>query len=270
LDVEKCINVAKAFVKSNSGSEIKIKHQRSNLGNKKSFQAATAWAFSSESQLIILEDDIRVSADFFSFMDWALAKFKSDKRVFQINGLSVIDKIPGRNRLFESMNCCPWGWGIWKDRWLMIDFQNDSSHLEKYLGYPILRQIKVSQEFIEKWSDRFERLGKGLDTYDYGLNATAWSRNMVAISPRFTFTTNVGFGEESLHTRHRPQFLRNENDLRSRSCAYRKRNVVKFPSYYDAYSDFIQWKHPGANVGSARLILYLYRFFKTFKRSFTH
>jgi len=39
----------------------------------------------------LLEDDIRFNITFSKFMDWALENHEDSKRIFHINGLSVID-----------------------------------------------------------------------------------------------------------------------------------------------------------------------------------
>jgi hypothetical protein len=265
-EVENCLNVSRIFSLNNPTVPIEIKFQNHNLGNKKAFIAATSWAFGSESQLIILEDDIRFSNSFFPFMDWALEKFKYNKRVFQINGFSVLDKIPGRDRLFESMNCFPWGWGTWRDRWVKLDLNNRGLNTAGFRDYPIFGEVKRSQEFDIKWADRFQRVNAGLDTYDYELNATVWSFNMVAISPRFTFTTNIGFDKRSLHTFRRPKYLRRVEEIHERQFDYQGGKVVSFPSSYDAYSDLLVYGHPGIIVGSARFIIYIYNIFKRFRK----
>lgn len=265
-EVEKTFRVAKRFQAMSTGQKVFILRQRLNLGNRESFKAATEWVFQKEDRLILIEDDIRFIDEFFKFMDLSLEKFKSDNSIFHINGLSVLDFFPGRNRLFYSINCSPWGWGTWRDRWQKSDVDLKNFEIDKLFSLAIFDKVVLTRTFKAKWSDRVLRLQQGLDTYDIGWNISAWRNNAYAISPRFTFTTNVGFDERSLHTTIRPRFLRKPDTLRIRKSIDNSAKIVSFPSYYDAYSDLVQWKVPGIAHGSAVLFIIAYNLFRIIKK----
>lgn len=91
--------------------------QDKNLGNRGSFDFALDWIYEFEERVILLEEDIRFNETFFSFMDWALARFESDSKIFAVNGFSPLGTLPGPNRVFYSYTLRPWGFGTWKSRW---------------------------------------------------------------------------------------------------------------------------------------------------------
>lgn len=265
-EVQQTRSVAMKFQEVRKVGNVFVHQQNRNLGNRESFKAATEWVFQREDRLIVIEDDIRFVDEFFAFMDWSLERFKTDNSIFHINGLSMLDFIPGRNRLFCSINCAPWGWGTWRDRWQKSDIDLKNFQIDELFSLAIFDSVFLTETFKAKWSDRILRLQQGLDTYDIGWNVSAWRNNAYAISPRFTFTTNVGFDERSLHTRIRPRFLRKPGNIRSRKPIDDSVKIVSFPSYYDAYSDFIQWKIPGIAHGSAVIFIGAYYFLRIIKR----
>jgi len=257
-DVAKCEKVIRDFILENPRAKIYFKKQKCNLGNRESFLASMEWVFEFEETLILLEEDIRFNSSFFAFMDWGLEKFKDSPRIFQINGFSVLDIFPGRQRLYESYTCRPWGFGTWKNSFLIhINTRIDSGEL---WSLPVFHNCKLSETFKLKWSDRFGRLEQGTDTYDLGWNYSAWKNNSYAITPRFSFTTNIGFDDRALHTRVKPFFIRSPKALKHLQLNFLNKPVVMFPSSYDAYSDLIEWKTPGINKGGARFLNSLYNF----------
>ena len=268
LEVAITNDVAYKFKNTNHSRSIHILSQPMNLGNLGSFLAAMQWAFAREDRLILLDDDVRFSESFFPFMDWALEKFQNLDHIFQINGLSFLDRLPGRNRLFESYSCRAWGFGTWKSRWELYKVTNLPTDPSVILQLPIFSGVHMTDSFKQKWLDRFDRLSKGTDTYDLGWNYAAWKNGACALAPRFTFTTNIGFDSRSLHTTIKPRGLRSPEKIKSRRMKYKEVSTVPFPSFYDAYSDFIEWGIPGIKKGAlANLLIPPYFIIKKVKQT---
>lgn len=265
-EVKSCIRLIEKFREKRGAEIVTIKTQSKNLGNKLSFRFAMDWVFSIEDRVIVLEDDIRFSSDFFAFMDWALRSFESQERIFHVNGISMIDIVPGRNRLYESYSLKPWGFGTWKSRWKKYLQMNECAPVKSLDSLTIFKEVNLTQSFKDKWNDRLRRSYSGLDTYDVAWNYCAWLNNSVALSPRFTFTTNVGFDRRSLHTRIKPFVLRSPNKIKRRRCDFSGAKVTPFPSFYDAYSDFLEWKAPGIKIGSIKFFILTYEILVKLKK----
>ena len=259
IEVEKTKHVASTFKAKNPSVPISLLFQEKNLGNIGSFESAMQWVFSLEDRIILLEDDIRFNDSFFKFMDWALENHKDSKRIFHVNGLSVISFLPGRNRLFESYSCKPWGFGTWKTSWELYSRTTPLEDPKKLFLSPLFTSVNLTETFENKWWDRFIRLKNGTDTYDLGWNYAAWANNACALAPRFTYTTNIGFDSRSLHTSIKPTFLRLSKKLQTQDADFTNSQIVPFPSYYDAYSDFIEWGVPGIREGSVRFLIWMYK-----------
>ena len=257
--------VAEVYSLSHQYQSIRLLSQERNIGNLGSFRAAMSWVFSFENRIILLEDDIRVSSTFFPYMDWALEKYMHSSHIFQINGLSMLNFLPGRNRLFESYSCKPWGFGTWKNRWNLYLNTKPVCNENEIFSLPIFKGVNLTETFKAKWLDRFVRLHQGTDTYDLGWNYAAWAHNARALAPRFSFVTNIGFDSRALHTRNRPYFLPLMSSLKHQSLNFSGGKTVPFPSYYDAFSDFLEWGTPGINKGSTFFFIRIYQFLRSLK-----
>jgi hypothetical protein len=262
-DVEISKIVATSF--QNSRSFVETLFQEINLGNLGSFRASMEWVFASEEQVIVLEDDVRFSFNFFNFMDWALENFMNENRIFQINGLSVLDRFPMKEALYETYSCKVWGFGTWRDRWDLYKTTLIPKDLQSIFNAPIFNGVKLSGYFKSRWADRFERLRNGLDTYDFGWNYAAWANASCALSLRQTLTTNIGFDSRSTHTKDRPKFLLSKELLHTRRLKTGGLQYKTFPSHFDAFSDFIEWKAPGINFGATRFLIFAYMILRKFK-----
>ena len=268
LEVNMTHSVARNFQNQNLPKPIQVYLQEKNLGNRLAFQDAMDWAFDLEDRLIVLEEDIRFNDEFFSFMDWSLNEYETQKNIFHINGLSTLDLFPGRTRLFESYGLWCWGFATWRDRWLLHERTTPALDIHGLKSLPVFHDVSMSKFFEEKWIERFTRLKNGTDTYDVGWNYSAWKNNAYALQPRFTFTTNIGFDDRSLHTRIRPFFLRTPQNLRNRGYFFGNIELLKFPNYFDAYSDIVQWRAPGLILGKTKIFSTAYYFLRRLKITF--
>ncbi len=84
-------------------------------------------------KVIVLEDDMVVTAYFLNYMNTALTKYQDDDRVISIHGYSFpIDGLP---EAFFIKGASCWGWATWKRGWDL--FENDG----KKLYYELLKKI---------------------------------------------------------------------------------------------------------------------------------
>jgi FkbM family methyltransferase len=76
-------------------------------------------------KIIVLEDDLLLSENFLKFMNLSLETYKNDKRIFSISGYRYPGIIPDnyREQVFLFPRASSWGWGTWKDRWNLADWQ---------------------------------------------------------------------------------------------------------------------------------------------------
>ncbi len=75
-------------------------------------------------KVIVLEDDLVVSPDFFQFMNTALDYYENEKTIWAISGytfpLNAFENY--YHDVYVSGRGCSWGWATWKDRWVTVDW----------------------------------------------------------------------------------------------------------------------------------------------------
>lgn len=74
---------------------------------------------------IVLEDDLKLSPNFLSFMNQGLELYENKTEVFSICGYSNKIRIP-QNYEYDAYFCTrssSWGWGTWADRWNSVDWE---------------------------------------------------------------------------------------------------------------------------------------------------
>ena len=147
-------------------------------------------------KIIDIEDDLIVSEDFLDYMDEALDYFESDKSVWSISGftepideLYSLDVSTIRVKRFMS-----WGFGIWKDRWERIDwddgnydsFREDEDLQDKFseTGYDLPRMYVFQNErCLDSWAITCE--------YYASLN------HCDTVCPVKSRTYNIGYGKNA-------------------------------------------------------------------------
>jgi hypothetical protein len=221
--------------------EIFLKTNEHNLGPKAAFTSAISWAFNSSAELVVLEEDVRFSSQFFEYMDWCLKEFKNNSRISQINGFSPINIPILKNHIFETQNSYCWGWGTWKDRWDDNDMEI-ASKLSSLGDLDAFKELEIGEGYLRLWNDRISRLRNGFDTWDYQWNLSTLNRGRFAICPAFSLVANVGFGQDATNTRVPKKYMREPNELMELEIDFDSLRVSSFPSLFNTISDLIQFR----------------------------
>jgi hypothetical protein len=183
-----------------------------NYGCGKSLPSAVDWVFEKYDRVIVLEDDIRVSSEFFSYMDWALHHFELSKNIYHINGWSPLGGASDKTvRIYQSRQVFGWGWATWRDRWARNDLKLQSYKIDSRIrSLPTLRDYSLNVTFERHWRAKLARCLNGLDAWDYQWQYSIWKNGGHAISPTHSFTHNIGFDNRATHTKLKPAIM---NDI---------------------------------------------------------
>ena len=106
---------------------VTINESLTNKGLANSVISGVSSVLEKYSKVIVVEDDLLVSADFIEYMNEALMFYEKDQRIFSIGGwspdLPILERYE-KDIFFSNRFEC-WGWGIWKDRWETIEWNYD-------------------------------------------------------------------------------------------------------------------------------------------------
>lgn len=191
---------------------------------------AINWFFSKVKEGIILEDDCIPHPDFFTYCEWALDAFRSDKTVMHINGnnFSAPSSLFQEEVGFVSLPQA-WGWASWSDRWESFDCNPFSL---SYYARPDKWRLSNSARLAALM--RLESLKKGLDTWDYQWQISVLNNCGYAVSPRSNLISNIGKGPDASHTfnDHERTFLRTSSLAKPRYAPKAKFNK-KLSRFYE-------------------------------------
>ena len=126
--VRKYLNTIDGF------KSVTIINSEENNGLSKSVINGVTEIINKYEKVIVLEDDLITSPYFLEYMNEALELYKDRKDIWSISGYCPNIKIPSyyKDEVFLIRRGSSWGWGTWKDRWELNDWEiRDYSNFNK-------------------------------------------------------------------------------------------------------------------------------------------
>lgn len=157
--------------------------------------SAISWAFQYTDRLIILEDDCVPSTAFFGFCDYLLEKYKDNRKVRHISGLSPINHTVFDKYDYVFTNYgATCGWATWKRVWEDMDLHERLiSKFFKNGGY---KQGQYAHEYERKVHNRIYKLRtplkEVLHSWDYQYGVHSKMGGAYSIVPSCNLITNIG------------------------------------------------------------------------------
>jgi len=247
IEIDKYIN--------KSSIKIRVMTQSENLGVANGVISAIDWFFSCEELGIILEDDLRISEDFYQYAAQALEKYRIDPNVWMISGTQLFPAELNAQKCAWTNYPMIWGWAGWSKKW---DEMRQSLLKTKHIGLKHL----IDRRYIY-WAIGANRALDGkVDTWDTPLAFEFFIRKKLCLLPPVNLVSNIGNDEVSSHTKNFNETLHlnthsidakyslpnmpDEKDLSDYNKVledniFRIRNKHIFLSYYSYLLDFIKF-----------------------------
>lgn len=175
-----------------------------NLGCGKRIYSGITNAFNTVDRIIIIEDDIVVTPDFFSFCTELLEKYKDDQRIHRISGMCHMGQYSKSpySYGFTNISSC-WGWATWKRAWDDMDYEmsflDDEYTMNCFKNN--YRYKKDAKELLKTGYERREilRSGKRLSAWTYQFSMGGRLNNRLDITPCKNLITCIGLTDDSGH-----------------------------------------------------------------------
>ena len=74
-------------------------------------------------KIIVLEDDLVTSKNFLVYINQGLDYYENNQKIFSVTGSSIPIKGLKENTIYFTQRANSCGWGTWKDRWNIIDWE---------------------------------------------------------------------------------------------------------------------------------------------------
>lgn len=191
------------------GSKVFLHNQ--NMGCDKHIPWAISRVLEDCDQIIVIEDDVRISSHGLLEMARVLSKNPASDNPVIVLGMSSLFSPLGfihcnfwrTSRFFSA-----WGYGLNRAFWKIHELSNDEVSGKQvwhnfFEGSSYWKRLSKSKRAL--WVERFQR-----GNYDYRIQATMFRFNLRAVAPIFRIVDNVGHGlAGATHTRFKaPIYLR--------------------------------------------------------------
>lgn len=193
------VKAVQEYVKSIKGfKKIEYFFSEKNKGLADSIISGTTKIINLYNKVIVVEDDLYVSAGFLEFMNYMLNKYEHDERIFQVSGYGVKINLPKDYAYdyYMHIRAHSWTWGTWKDRWETVDWQVGDFQ-------SLCKDKKKQRAFNRGGSDLFGML-KGYMTrknnsWYIRFTYSMFCQGRYAVMPVRSLVRNDGFGGEATH-----------------------------------------------------------------------
>lgn len=181
--------------------EVKTRFQPSNIGCKLAVSGAIDWFFEQEEMGIILEDDCLPNTSFFRFCEELLEYYKEDERIMQISGNNFqFGKKWGDASYYFSKYNHIWGWASWRRAWKLNTL--DKSQFDEFVKSNQINYLFQNSSERKFWMSHLKNVYQNnVDTWDAQWTLSMWMQNGLCILPNVNLVSNIGFGEDALHTK---------------------------------------------------------------------
>ena len=181
--------------------EVKKNYAETNMGCKMRVSSGISWALENEDRIIILEDDVIPSEQFFLYMQQMLEEYKNKKHVMMVSGTNLIKKPEIEGDYTFSFFPSIWGWGTWRRAW--------SEHYDVDIkDWPEADRTgklkKIFRDPLSYWlyrRDAYKVYNGEKDTWDIQWDHCRFMQQGLGVVPKYNMVNNIGFDrEDATHT----------------------------------------------------------------------
>lgn len=183
--------------------KIKFILRKKNYGFYKNFYSGLNYFFKYEKKGIILEDDLIVSRYFLNYMNDALNKYESNKKLWHISGWNYDIKIQNKYDAYFGKHISSWGWATWRDRFLK--YEKEPQKLLKWTNKQI-RKFNLNDSY-NFYSQIIRNNIGAIDTFAIFWYATIFKNKGFTLFPKKSLVINNGIGKDATHTKKTNFFI---------------------------------------------------------------
>lgn len=203
-DVENVAKCRKVVENVDWDCEVIRDYSDVNLGCGMRVYTGVTNAFKTEDRLIIIEDDIVTTPDFFRFCNEMLEYYKDDTRVHRVAGMCHMGeykKSPYSYGFTDVTSC--WGWATWKRVWDDMDysmsFMDNSYVMNCFISNA--RYKREAKSLVKTGKERKKILDKGgsLSAWTFQYDMSNFLNNRLGITPTKNLISCIGLNSESVH-----------------------------------------------------------------------
>jgi Glycosyl transferase family 2 len=180
---------------------VNIIEREHNVGLARSIIGGVTELLQQRGRVIVLEDDLVTSPHFLRYMNEALDRYQTDKRIYSISGYSYPDDVMRYPDTFQddvylTVRNSSWGWATWIDRWADIDWQVSD--------YDSFRKSRKQRRAFNRGGDDMAemldmQMAGIIDSWAIRFSYAQFKAGCYSVAPRRSFVVNVGLDGSGVH-----------------------------------------------------------------------
>jgi hypothetical protein len=190
-DIDDVSNVRKYIAQVSGFKKIFIILRPKNYGLSKNIIDGINFVLKNNKKIIVLEEDLKLSKNFLTFINSGLKIYENETRVASINGwfFPLSNKKNIEDTFFIRGADC-WGWGTWRRAWKKFDTD----------GQRLLNKIRKNKlEKLFNFNNSFnymkmlqDQINKKNQSWAIRWYASTFLENMYTLHPRLSLVENTG------------------------------------------------------------------------------
>ena len=204
-------SVESAVIENLHSTEVELISRNKNYGLSLHIVTAITEVLAQIDRVVVIEDDIRIGANFLQNLKWASNNISSNQTVATVGGFSPISgkEDDARNAWRITRYFSAWGWSISADVWQHyrreISIKKELSSLENSAQWNSLSRFQQNV-----WLERFSKVEINPNlTWDYQMQFRSFAHDFSHVLPIRRICENEGFNDSrSTNTRNpRPRWM---------------------------------------------------------------
>ena len=207
-----CAAVREVMERVDWPADVEHRFSDVNLGCEGNVELGLDWVFGQVDSAIVLEDDCVADPTFFTYAEELLARYRDDRRVWQIagNAHGVPAGLFGTDSYRFSSWASVWGWATWADRWQQHRAAFPRTHRPgpgTPTGHEPVRTVPARPRedllVTRAGLTHFREAAVSDDVVTHGWDKQWWLTMMtegaLAVTPARNLVQNIGFGAGATH-----------------------------------------------------------------------
>jgi hypothetical protein len=194
------VDVVRNFVKTIDGfKSVNIVERETNFGLAKNVISGVTEVIDRYNKVIVLEDDIVCSRIYLSYMNKLLSYYKYNEKIYSVTGYTFPIEIPVKYKydVYFSSRASSWGWGTWKDRWEIVDW--DVEDYDSFLINPEhIKSFNTGGDDLTKMLK--QQMNGKIDSWSIIWSYSHFKNNSYCVYPTKSRLRNIGADRSGIHT----------------------------------------------------------------------
>lgn len=226
------VNQVRNYIKSINGfKSVHIIESKTNNGLANSIINGVTQIINQYEKVIVLEDDLITSRNFLDFMNQAIDFYANNVKIFSVSGYSM--NLPSLKTMdkdyYYGYRASSWGWGTWKNRWEIIDWEvGDYSSFR----WNIIKQLKFMRAGSDMPYMLWKQMNRKIDSWAIRWCYDQFKKELFTVFPTKSKLVNIGIGPNATHTKKTDRFYThldqdNKTSFTFNSNVYSELNLEK-------------------------------------------